>query len=122
MLQLRKAKGSESSWTLQNRGPLFHQLLWKLESWLANELLNGLLIRHNSFPLRKAALLTGLLDRIDDEFRQDRLDVSLSHFCNVRIRATWPYKHRPRYNKEHQRSMVLCQFHIEPSQSGQNLV
>src|SRR5947209_7376915 len=42
--------------TLQHRGPLFHQPVWKLESWLAYELLNDLVIRHNSFQLRKAAL------------------------------------------------------------------
>ena len=63
------------------RGPLFHQLVPKLGSWLACELLNDLIIRHNSFPLRKAALLTSLPSRIDDEFWQDRLDVSLSHFA-----------------------------------------
>jgi hypothetical protein len=38
---------------------------------LTCELLNDLLIGHNSFPLRIDALLTGLPDRIDDEFRQE---------------------------------------------------
>ena len=76
-----KEKVQDQVGTRQHRGPLFHQLVRKLGSWLACELLNDLIIRHNSFPLRKAALLTSLPSRIDDEFWQDRLDVSLSHFA-----------------------------------------